>query len=103
MKYNGIIDQETKNYAKEILTLPDEGEKTRIVCIETIYKIQTALIEKRKPFFDKVDEILLKYDVNNSDFELIQAKKELSDITVTLDIEAEKLVQALMEKHQNNK
>lgn len=103
MTYDGIIDQEIKNYAKGILALSDEGKETRLICLETIDKIQTALMEKRQPFFDKVDEIVLKYDVNNNEYGLFQAKKELNDISLTLDVEAERLVHALMEKYRKNK
>lgn len=103
MKYDGIIDQEIKDSAKEVLVLPDEGRETRTLCLETIDKIQTALMEKRQPFFDKVDEIVLKYDVNNNEFELFQARRELNDISLTLDVEAERLVHELMEKYRKNK
>ena len=103
MKYDGIIDQEIKDSAKEVLALPDEGQETRTLCIETIGKIQTALMEKRQPFFDKVDEIVVKYDINNSEFDLFQARRELNDISLTLDVEAERLVHALMEKYRRNK
>lgn len=103
MKYDGIIDQEIKDNAKEILALPDEGRDTRIICLETIDKIQTALMEKRQPFFDKVDEIVVKYNVNNNEFELFRARKKLSDISLTLDVEAERLVHKLMEKYRKNK
>lgn len=103
MRYNGIINQEIKDNAKEVLALPDEGRETRTLCIETIDKIQTALMEKRKPFFDKVDEIVLKYDVNTNEFELFQARRELNDISLTLDVEAERLVHELMEKYRKNK
>ena len=47
MKYDGIIDQEIKDSAKEVLALPDEGRETRIVCLETIDRIQTALMKIR--------------------------------------------------------
>lgn len=103
MKYDGIIDQEIKDKAKEILALPDEGRETRINCLETIDKIQTALMEKRQLFFNKVDEIVVKYNINNSELELLQARKELNDISLTLDVEAERLVHALMEKYRKNK
>lgn len=103
MKYDGIINQEIKDNAKKILTLPDDGRETRIICLETIDEIQTALMEKRQPFFDKVDEIVVKYDINNSEFGFFQARKELGNISLTLDVEAERLVHELMEKYRKNK
>lgn len=103
MRYDGIIDQEIKDNAKEILDLPDEGRETRTLCLETIDTIQTALMEKRQLFFNKVDEIVVKYNINNSELELLQARKGLNDISLTLDVEAERLVHALMEKYRRNK
>ena len=103
MKYNGIIKKEIKDYAKGILNSNDEGRETQELCFEAIRQIQAALIETRQPFFDNVDAILLKYDINENAYHLFNAKKELNDISITHDLEAERLIQLLIKKYLDNK
>ncbi len=52
-----------------------------------------------KPFDANIKEVLVKYDLQN-ECQVFQANKALSEISITRDIEAENLIEQLMEKYR---
>lgn len=103
MQYDGIIDSKIKAEAKKVLEMENAGKATREACIKAVDMIQAALAKKREPFYEQVDNIALKCKNSNNQLILCSAQKELDEISITFDIEAEKLIYALWKKYSDNK
>lgn len=98
MVFDGVIDDSIKDKAKSMLQTGNGVFYSNQDYIEMIKEIHDALDLKRKPFFNQVDSVVAKYDIQNDEYQLMLAKKELSDISVSIDLDAEKLVHDLFAK-----
>lgn len=103
MKYNGMINGQVKKQAMAILNEKNEGKITREKCFDALHNIHQEVEKVREPFFKEVDKVLVKYNVQSSLFEMEMAKKELAQISITVDVEAEKIIDKLIEKINQNR